>query len=81
MKDVELGEPTSFLDHVYLVALNENAKQAKLLKTITEICLKPKFLLELQKSCFTMRNLAQTFPRGPMIWKVMQRNAWSDVAS
>ena len=24
MKDVDLGEPTSFLDHVYLGALNEN---------------------------------------------------------
>ena len=25
-KEVDLGEPTSFLDHVYLGALNDNAK-------------------------------------------------------
>ena len=33
-KEVKLGEPTSFLDHVYLV--NENVKQANILWTITE---------------------------------------------
>ena len=37
-KEVDLGEPTSFLDHVYLVALKENAKRAKILWTITETC-------------------------------------------
>ena len=36
MKEVELGEPTSFLDHFYLVALKENVKQAKILYTNTE---------------------------------------------
>ena len=25
-KEVDLGEPTSFLDHVYLAAFNDNAK-------------------------------------------------------
>ena len=38
IKDVDLGEPTSFLDHVYLDALNDNAKQAKILWTFTEPC-------------------------------------------
>ena len=37
-KEVDLGEPTSFLDHEYLAALNDNAKQAKILWTITEPC-------------------------------------------
>ena len=35
-KEVDLGEPTSFLDHVYLVALKENARLARKLWTITK---------------------------------------------
>ena len=82
MKDVDLGEPTSILAHFFGgVVLNENVKQAKILWTITEICLNPKSLLELQKSYPTLRNLAQTFLHGFMIWKVMQRNAWNDIVT
>ena len=54
MKDVDLEEPTSFLDHVDL-GCNENAKQAKILWTIKGI--------------------------RPVTWKVMQRNAWEDIAN
>ena len=63
------------------VALNENVKEAKMLWTITEICLTPKSLLDLQKSYPTLRNLAQTFPHGPTTWKDMRRNAWKDIAN
>ena len=39
-EEVDLGEPTSFLDHVYLgYALKDNVKQAKILWTNTEPCL------------------------------------------
>ena len=34
VKEIDVAEPTSFLDHVYLVALNENAKLARTLWTI-----------------------------------------------
>ena len=40
LKEVDLGEPTSFLDHIG-VALKENVRQAKILLTITEPCLNP----------------------------------------
>ena len=30
-KEVDLGEPTSFLDHVYLGVLKDNVEQAKIL--------------------------------------------------
>ena len=63
------------------VALNENVQQAKMLWKIIETCLHPKSLLELQRSYLVLRNLAQTFPHGPAIWKVMQRNAWNDIAN
>ena len=71
MKDVDLGETTSFLDHVYLGCTQRDGQTSKTLQTITEICLNRKSLLERQKSYPTLRNLAQTFPHGPMIWKVM----------
>ena len=68
VKEVDLGEPTSFFDHVFfLVALNENVKQAKILWTIIEICLNPKSVLELRKSYLSLRNLEQTFLHGSMI--------------
>ena len=81
MKVVDLGEPTSFLDHVFWVALNENAKRAKILWIMTEICLDPESLQEQKKNYLVQGNMAQTSLHGFMIWKVLQRNMWSDVAS
>ena len=63
------------------VVLNENAKRAKILWTITEICLNPGSLQEQKKSYLVHGNLTQTSLHGPMTWKVMQRNVRSDIAS
>ena len=63
------------------VALNENAKRAKILWTITEICLHPGSLQEQKKNYLDQGDLTQTSPHGPVMWKVMQRNVWSDIAS
>ena len=47
MKDVDLGEPTSFLDHVYLFGLHSrDSKHAKTLLTITGVRLNPGCQLE-----------------------------------
>ena len=85
MKEVDLGEPTSFLDYFFWVALKENAKQVKILWTITEICLNSGCQLEVLKNGQKLKlqeNLRQTlFLHGPMTWKVMQRNAWKDTAN
>ena len=35
-KEVDLGEPTSFLEHVHLGVLKDNVKKAKILLTIIE---------------------------------------------
>ena len=43
-EEVDLGERTSFLDHVYLDVLNDSVKSAKILFTITEPCLNPEFV-------------------------------------
>ena len=46
MNLVDLGEPTSFLDHVYIWdALNVNANRTKLLLTNTETCSNHEVLL------------------------------------
>ena len=63
------------------VALKESAKRAKILCTITEICLNPGSLEELKKSCLVQGNLTQTSLHGPMIWKVMQSYVLSDITS
>ena len=82
-KKVDLGEPTSFLDHVCLgctqrecltnkdiVDNYRNKFESKISAGATE-----------QLIYFILRKLAQTFPHGPVIWKVMQRNAWNDIAN
>ena len=42
-KEVDVGEPTSFLDHVYLGCTQRQCEISKILLTITEPCLNPVF--------------------------------------
>ena len=49
-KEVDLGEPTSFLDHVTWDALKDNVKLVNILWTITEPCLNREFQWEEWKS-------------------------------
>ena len=81
MKDVDLGEPTSSLDHVYLGCTQQECETRKDIVENTEICLNPEFLWEQKKSYFVLGNPTRTSLHGPMTWKVMQRNVWSDIAS
>ena len=69
-KEIDLGEPTSFLDHVYLGCTQRECETSK-------------DIVDNYRHTFGSgrRNLAQTSLHGPMIWKVMQRNVWSDIAS
>ena len=61
------------------VALKDNVKFAKILWTITEPCLNREFQQEELKNLHTLRIFV--FLHGLMIWKVMQRNVWSDIVS
>ena len=70
-KEVNLGKPTSFLDHVHL--------GAKILWTITEPCSNREFPRGEQKNCHSLTIFV--FLHGLMIWRVMQRNVWSDIVS
>ena len=60
-------------------ALKDNVKQAKILWTIREPCLNREFQRGKQKSFHTLRIFV--FLHGLMIWRVMQRNVWSDIVS
>ena len=74
-----------FLIMFIRVALKENARLARILRMITNTCSNQGFLLgfgKLQETKATGKPDAETISiHGPMTWKVMQRNAWKDVAN
>ena len=78
-KEVDLGEPTSFLDHVYLGCTQRQCEKAKILWTTTEPCLNREFPREELKNFHTPRILV--FLRGLMAWLVMPINVWNDFVS
>ena len=77
MKDVDLGEPTSFLDHVYLGCTQRECRIRK--DTIKD------FRQGYTKNCQQQKPRWNLMPKrylhGPMTWKVVQRNAWKDIAN
>ena len=77
-KEVDLGEPTSFLDHENLGCTQRQCER-KILWTITEPCSNREFQRCEQKNFHSLKIFV--FLHGLMIWKVMQRNVWSDIVS
>ena len=78
-KEVDLGEPTSFLDHVYLGCAQ---RQCEINKDIVDnyrtMCESRITAGEMKK--YHARKIF-VFLRGPTIWKVMSRNEWNDIVS
>ena len=79
-KEVELGEPTSFFDHVYLGCTQ---RQCKISKDIVD-----NYRTMFESRISAVRNRKTPIPskifvflHGLMIWKVMQKNVWSDIVS
>ena len=78
MKDVDLGEPTSFLDHVYLDCTQRECKISNdilanyrvMFESRISVGAKENYLPELQGNVMHKQYLL-----GPTTWKVMQRNA------
>ena len=60
-------------------ALKDNAKQAKILWTITEPCFNREFLWREQRNYHSLKIFV--FLHGLMTWLVMQRNVWNDILS
>ena len=91
MKDVDLGETTSFLDHVYVGCTQKECQTNK------DIVDNYRSMFESRISAGAMEKLQETknykkqkpqgnlmpkrYLHGPMTWKVMQRNAWKDIGN
>ena len=78
-KEVDLGEPTSFLEHVYLSCTQRKCEISKDIVDSYRTMFESRISAEEQKSFHTLRIVV--FLHGLMIWKVMQRNVWNDIVS
>ena len=85
MKDFDLGEPTSFLDHV---KMGRTQRECQISKDMVD---NYRSMFESRISAGAMEKLPGTrvsqnlmrtlFLYGLMTWKVMQRSAWKDIVS
>ena len=74
-KEVDLGEPTSFLDHVYLGCTQ---RQCEISKDIVDNY-KSMFESRISASGTEKTSILEEFSyffRGPTIWRVMPKNVW-----
>ena len=78
-KEVDLGEPTSFLDHVYLGCTQ---RQCEISKDIVDNY-RTMFESRISASGTEKHHTRKMFVflRGPTILKVMPRNVWKDMVS
>ena len=79
-KEVDVGEPTSFLDHVYLGCTQ---RQCKISKDIVD---NYRTMFESRISAgrsreITIHSKIFVFLHGLMTWLVMQRSVWYDIVS
>ena len=79
LKDVDLGEPTSFLDHEYLGCTQRQCEISKDIVDNYRTMFESRISAGEQKN-FHARKIF-VFLHGLMIWLVMQRSVWSDIVS
>ena len=83
MKDVDLGEPTSFLDHVYLGCTQREWQIRNDIvdnyKSMFESRISAGVVDKYQKRESQGNLVPKRYLHGPMTWKVMQRNAWKAI--
>ena len=73
-KEVDLGEPTSFVDHVYLGCTQRQCETSKDIVDNYRAMFESRISAEL-KNYHSLKIFV--FLHGFMIWRVMQRNVWS----
>ena len=78
-KEVDLGEPTSFLDHVYLGCTQRQREISKDIVDNYRAMFESRISAGELKNYHTLRIFV--FLHGLMIWKVMRRNVWNDIVS
>ena len=78
-KEVDLGEPTSLLDHVYLGCTQRRCEIRKKCGQLQNHVRIANFRGEIGK--ITILSKILVFLHGRMTWWVMQRNVWNDIVS
>ena len=78
-KEVDLGKPTSFLDHVYLGCTQRQCEISKDIVDNYKPCSNREFRRGEQKNYHSLKIFV--FLHGLVIWRVTQRNVWSDIVS
>ena len=78
-EEVDSGEPTSFLDHVYLVCTRRQREISKDNVDNYKTCLNHEFPRGELRNYHALKIFV--FLHGPTIWKVMPRNVWNDIVS
>ena len=78
-KEVDLGEPTSFLDHVYLGCTQIQCEISQDIVDNYRTMFESRISAGEQKHFHSLNIFV--FLHGLMIWLVMQRNVWSDIVS
>ena len=73
--NVDLDQPTSFLDHVFWDALNVNTSRTEFSLRSTKKCSNHEFLLKQLENYHSERNFAQKLSRGPTILTKMRQSA------
>ena len=83
MKQIDLGQQTSFLDHVYLGCVQRECQTSKDNVDNYRNMFESKIYVGALENYQFQRNRKQQFLHGPlpMTWKVMQRSAWKDIAN
>ena len=78
-KEVDLAEPTSILDHVYLGCTQRQCEISKDIVDNYRAMFKSRISAVRTENFHTPRIFV--FLRGLMAWKVMPRNVWNDIVS
>ena len=78
-KDVDLGEPTSFLDHVYLGCTQRRCEISKDIVDNSTTMFESRISAGEVEKYHSLKIFV--FLHGLMTWLVMQRSVWSDIVS
>ena len=82
MKDVDLEEPTSFLDHVYLGCTQRECTKNHEIVTKCKDMFEASISAEAKEQLPTRAaRMQKSYLLGLTTWKFMQRNVWKDVAN
>ena len=78
-KKVDLGEPTFFLDHVFLDCTQRQCQISKDIVDNYRTMFESRLFAEEQRNYQSLKIFV--FFHGLMMWSVMQRNVWNDIVS